>query len=218
MLVTHFTLAVSVCDDRGEGGGVAAGRDPAGCTGGGVGCGIRPGGNTHRVHRFSAATTSQAVVAAERSRIWAILTDPVLLPRLTPLLRRIEVVDGAAETADDGGIWRWHLAGLSVLGVGVSPVFTERMRFERGRRIDFSHDPPDGAVERTGAEGSYVLDDAPDGTRLAIELTLHVELPLSRLARPAVSGVMRATMAHMGDRFSANLLRHLSADGTARRR
>ena len=57
--------------------------------------------------RFSATTESEAVVAAERSRIWAVLTDPVLLPRLTPLLKKIET---------DGASWRWHLVGLSVLG------------------------------------------------------------------------------------------------------
>lgn len=169
--------------------------------------------NTRRVHRFSATTDSDAVVAADRSRIWTVLTDPVLLPRLTPLLRRIEVREG-----DPGvDLWRWHLVGLSVLGVGVSPVFTERMRFTDGRRIDFSHEPPAGAVERTGAEGSYLLEDATGGTRLFIELTLHVELPLSRLASPAVTGVMRATMQHMGDRFSANLLRHLGAGESPRR-
>ena len=58
--------------------------------------------------RFSATNTSQAVVAAPRADIWTVLTDPVQLPRLTPLLRRIDT---------DGDLWRWHLAGLSVLGV-----------------------------------------------------------------------------------------------------
>jgi uncharacterized protein YndB with AHSA1/START domain len=155
------------------------------------------------VNRFTAGTSSEAVVAADRDRIWTALTDPDLLPRLTPLLRRIEA---------DGDLWRWHLTGLSVLGVGVSPVFTERMRFTEGRRIDYSHEPPADTVERTGAEGCYALSDVPGGTMLTIDLTLHAELPLSRLARPAVSGVMRATMQAMGDRFSANLLNHLGAD------
>lgn len=159
------------------------------------------------MHRFSATTASHALVAAERTRIWAVLTDPVLLPRLTPLLRRIDA---------DGDLWRWHLVGLSVLGVGVSPVFTERMRFEERRRIDYSHEPPPGVVERTGARGSYRLDDDPGGTRLEIDLTLHVELPLSRLARPAVVGLMTATMQRMGERFSANLLRHLGVERAGR--
>jgi len=157
------------------------------------------------MNRFSATTTSEAVVAAERSRIWAVLTDPVMLPKLTPLLKKIDT---------DGERWRWHLVGLSVLGVGISPVFTERMIFDDGdgdgHRIDYTHEPPRGVVERTGAEGWYVLTDEPGGgTRLAISLELHVELPLSRLASPAVTTLMRATMQRMGDRFSANLLRHL---------
>lgn len=150
--------------------------------------------------RFAATTVSDAVVPAPRERIWDVLTDPVLLPRLTPLLRRIDV---------DGEHWRWHLSGLSVLGVGITPVFTERMAFREGERIEYTHAPPPGVVERAGAEGWYALADAQGGTRLTIRLTLCVDLPLSRLAAPAVRAVMGATMQAMGERFAANLLRHL---------
>lgn len=157
-------------------------------------------GTLEAVSRFSATNVSQAVVAAPRAAIWAALTDPVLLPQLTPLLRRIET---------DGDLWRWHLAGLTVLGVGISPVFTERMTFTEGRRIEYTHAPPAGTNERTGAEGWYDLTDTETGTLLEISLTLHVDMPISGLARPAVTVVMQQTMQQMGDRFSANLLRHL---------
>jgi hypothetical protein len=142
------------------------------------------------VARFSATTRNDIVLAVPRERIWAALVDPELLPRLTPLLRRIEV---------DGPFWRWHLAGLSVLGVGITPVFTERMVFYDGRGIGYTH----------------VLVDVPGGTHLAIELTLTVELPLSRLAAPAVRRIMTATMQRIGERFGANLLHHLGSDATA---
>lgn len=158
------------------------------------------------MHRFSTTRTSEIVVAAERNDIWAALTDPVLLARLTPLLQRIDA---------DGDVWRWHLAGVTVLGVGISPVFTERMRFEPGRRIDYAHEPPPGVTERTGADGWYSLVDAPGGTRLGIGLTLHVELPLSRLAAPAVVAAMNATLQRTGDRFTANLLDHLASPDRA---
>ena len=150
--------------------------------------------------RFSATNESEAVVAADRPAIWAVLTDPVLLPKLTPLLSRIET---------DGDLWRWHMVSLSVLGVGISPVFTERMTFDAEKRIDYTHEPPRGTTERTGAEGSYVLTEVQGGTHLAIGLTLCVDLPLSRLASPAVGLVMQQTLQRMGQRFSANLLRHL---------
>ena len=150
--------------------------------------------------RFSATTESVAVVAAERSVLWSVLIDPDLLPKLTPLLRRIET---------DGDLWRWHMVGLSVLGIGISPVFTERMTFDSEMRIDYTHEQPEGANERTGAEGSYVLADVEDGTHLAISLTLNVELPLPGLAGPAVRTVMQETMQRTGERFSANLLQHL---------
>ncbi|MFP5021253.1 SRPBCC family protein [Pseudonocardia phyllosphaerae] len=140
--------------------------------------------------------------------IWKVLTDPVVLPKLTPLLNRIEA---------DGDRWRWHMVRLAVLGVGIKPVFTERMVFTEGKSIDFTHDPPPGVTEWAGAEGHYTLTDAEpeaDGTpatHLQIALTLTVDMPLSRLAAPVVERTMRATMDATGDRFAANLLRHLHA-------
>ncbi len=150
--------------------------------------------------RFSSTTTTDAIVAAERSAIWAALTDPVILARLTPLLKRVVA---------NGDLWRWELGNLSILGTSVTPVFTERMVFTEGSRIDFHHEPPADAKERAGADGWYALDDRDTGTHLAISLTLHVDLPLSRLAAPAVQVVMKGAMQATGDRFGSNLEHHL---------
>lgn len=152
------------------------------------------------MNRFSATTESEAVVEADRMAIWDVLTDPVLLPKLTPLLTRIDT---------DGDLWRWHMMKIAALGVSIAPAFTERMHFTHGERIDYEHETPAGAVERTGADGWYVLTDVDGGTRLQISLTLHVELPLPKAAGPAVTRVMNSTMARTGDKFSANLLKHL---------
>jgi hypothetical protein len=160
-----------------------------------------PAARLDRVSAFTAGISGTAVVPAGRHRIWAALTDPQLLPKLTPLLVRIEA---------DGDLWRWHLMRISALGVGISPVFTERMRFQPMERIDYSHQPPPGSHEFAGVEGSYRLTEVPGGTRLAAELTMCVELPLPRAAAPAVQAVMRTTMARTRDRFSANLLRYLA--------
>lgn len=154
------------------------------------------------MNRFSATNESEAVVAADRAAIWAALTDPVLLPKLTPLLKSIDT---------DGDQWRWHMIRIAALGVSISPCFTERMRFEDGHRIEFAHEPPAGVREHAAAEGFYELTDVEGGTHLAIKLTLCVELPLPKLAAPAVSKVMGVTMAQTGERFSANLLKHLGA-------
>jgi carbon monoxide dehydrogenase subunit G len=170
-------------------------------------------GNIPDMTRFQATNESAAVVAAERGAVWDALTDPVLLPRLTPLLRGIDVDEG------DPTLWHWHLIRMSVLGVGVATTFTERMRFTDQQRIDYHHEPPPGAGERTGAEGIYQLRDVDGGTHLRIKLTLHVTLPLSRLAAPVVERTMATVMSRTGDRFAANLLRHLGVgepSGTAR--
>ena len=44
---------------------------------------------------------------------------------------------------------------------------------------------------------------------MSIDLGVSVDLPFSRVMRPAVEGGMRAVMALMGRRFAHNLLRHL---------
>jgi carbon monoxide dehydrogenase subunit G len=154
---------------------------------------------------FSATTDSEAVVAAEREAVWAALTDPVLLPKLTPLLRSIEA---------NGDVWRWEMSRVSVLGVTLSPCFTEQMTFDAPHRIEYTHAPPPGRTERTGADGWYELTEVTGGTRLRISLTLHVELPLARAARPAVTRVMKAVMMRTGERFATNLLKHLDVPAT----
>lgn len=150
---------------------------------------------------FEATVESEADISAPRADVWAALTDPVLLPRLTPLLSKIEV---------DGDKWRWHLMRIAALGVSVVPVFTETMTFDPQQRIDYRHTPA-GKRERAGAEGVYDLSDVDGGTHLVISLTLRVELPLPKAAARAVQRVMRTTMERTGERFSANLLRHLHA-------
>lgn len=152
------------------------------------------------MNRFEATNHSEAVVAADRGAIWAALTDPDVLPRLTPLLRSIDT---------DGDLWRWHLTRFTILGIGLAPCFSERMRFDAPHRIEYSHEPRSGRGEPAGADGWYELSDTTGGTRLEISLTMHVDLPLARAARPAVTGVMRSMMQRTGDRFATNLLHHL---------
>jgi hypothetical protein len=152
------------------------------------------------VNRFSATTESSAVVAADRAAIWAVLTDPVLLPKLTPLLERIDA---------EGDLWRWHMKRIAALGVAIIPSFDVRMKFQDHSRIDYEPNEPDGV----GPEGWYVLGDTDGGTELAISLTLHLDLPLPKASTRAVRKVMTTTMTRTGDRFSTNLSRHLGIDG-----
>ena len=156
------------------------------------------------VATFSSRNISVAVVPAARHRIWEVLADAATLASLTPLVTAIDA---------HGDVWTWHLRGISALGVSVTPTFTERMTFVDLSEIRFSHEPPDAKNERAGANGIYTLEAVDDGhTKLSVDITLCVELPLPRLARSAVQSTMGAMMQRTGDRFATNLYSRLSID------
>jgi carbon monoxide dehydrogenase subunit G len=151
------------------------------------------------VTAFTVSTSSEELVTSGRQEVWAALTDPELLARLTPYLRRIDA---------EGDRWTWHLVRIPLLGSMVSPSFTEVMTFDEPSRIDFVHDPA-RTDEQAGVEGRYLLEEVDAGTHLSIELAITVDLPFPKLARPAVQTAMRAVVAAMGARFAHNFVRHL---------
>lgn len=151
------------------------------------------------MNRFRAHNSSEANLRSAPDRVWDVLTDPELLPRLTPYLKRIEV---------DGDRWTWHLTRIPVMSATITPTFTEVMTFEEPTRIVFAHDPAK-TDERTGVEGTYLLTPAGSGTHVAIDLEIWCDLPLPRISRIAVETVMGGVVAAMGKRFAANMLRHL---------
>lgn len=155
---------------------------------------------------FSTRNDSMEAISAPVDRVWAAMTDPDLLARLTPLIDRID---------DLGDHWRWRLVGIGALGVEIAPCFTVAMTFEEPRLIRFEHDPPAGATERAGATGKYELIGFDNGTVLDIDMEMHVDLPLPRMSRGAVERVMGRTTQLGGDRFFTNLLAHLDAERVA---
>jgi carbon monoxide dehydrogenase subunit G len=149
--------------------------------------------------RFTASNKSSATLKSSRKDVWVALTDPELLPKLTPYLHRIDV---------DGDRWTWHVTKVPVLGKNIGSVFTEVMTFEEPKRIDFKHDP-ERTDEKTEVNGEYHLEDEGSGTRVSIDLGVSVELPFPKGMRRPVEGAISAVMAGMGKRFASNLLRHL---------
>ncbi len=150
---------------------------------------------------FSSSTTAEAVVPVARERVWEVLTDPDLVARLTPFISSI--------TTDGDDHWIWHMSGLTVLGKGFEATFTERMTLEEGKRIEFSHDPPQGQKERAGVHGWYALADHAEGVLLETSMEICVDLPLPRVSGGAVRTAMKGVIGQMGNRFSKNLLHHL---------
>jgi carbon monoxide dehydrogenase subunit G len=153
---------------------------------------------------FSSRNVSTAVLPVARERIWALVSDPDELTELTPLLRRID---------RRGDFWEWRLLGIEALGVSIAPSFTERMRFSAPHLIEFEHAPPLDRGELAGVDGSYRLDEIGESTtRLHIDITLCVELPLPRVARRVVERTIAATMQRTGDGFARNLCDRLDID------
>ena len=100
--------------------------------------------------RFTASNQSAATLKSSRKDVWAALTDPKLLPKLTPYLQRIDVEDDR---------WTWNVTKVPILGKSIGTTFTEVMTFEEPNRIAFTHDPR--AARRTsGVEGEYLLEEA----------------------------------------------------------
>lgn len=149
--------------------------------------------------RFTASKQSAATVRSSPKEVWAALTDPGLLPRLTPYLQRIDT---------DGDTWTWHVTRVPVLGKSIGSTFVERMHFDEPDRIAYAPHPehPD---QQTQVRGEYHLEGRDGGTRLSIDIEASVELPFPRVARVAVEGAMVTVMSGMGVAFSRNLLRHL---------
>lgn len=153
---------------------------------------------------FSSRNVSVSEVPAPVGDIWTLVSDAATLAELTPLVSSIDV---------DGEFWTWHLSGIEALGISVAPSFTEKMTFVEERSIVFGHQPKPGRKERAGAQGRYDLTPVGDqATRLKVDLTLHVELPLPKLSGAAVRKVMATTMTHTGKRFATNLYQRLGLD------
>ena len=149
--------------------------------------------------RFSASNASSATLTSSRADVWKALTDPELLPRLTPYLQRIDV---------DGDRWTWQMTRIPILGKSIGSTFTEVMTFDEPKRIGFDHDER-LTDQTTWVQGEYQLEDAGSGTRVSIDLGVTVELPFPRPMRRPVEAAMGTVMAGMGRVFARNLLRHL---------
>ena len=149
---------------------------------------------------FSASKRSTAVIPYPRAAVWDVLSDAGQVARMTPMVRSIE---------DHGDTWVWTLAPIQVMGKKIGLRFTELMEFEPAARIEYTHAPQD--QERAGVEGTYRLADSGSGTRLSIELGVHVDLPFPKLAKPAVQASMHGVLAAMGAGFAHNLDRQLRA-------
>lgn len=152
---------------------------------------------------FSATKTSEATVDHPRDLVWDVLTDPAAIARLTPMVRSI--------TAKDD-LWHWQLVNIPVLGQSFELGFTEAMTYEPKSAITFSHAPAGKGTERAGTNGRYDLNDASKGsTHLRIELSVTVDLPFPRLAKPAIQATMQGVLAAMGSGFGRSIEKELRA-------
>lgn len=161
------------------------------------------------VATFSATKTSEATVDHPRDLVWDVLTDPAAIARLTPMVRSITATDD---------LWHWQLVNIPVLGQSFELGFTEAMTYEPKSAITFTHAPAGNGTERAGTKGRYDLSDAGKGsTHLRIELTVTVDLPFPRLAKPAIQATMQGVLAAMGSGFGRSIEKELRTRAAPRR-
>jgi len=150
---------------------------------------------------FTATKTSEATVAHPRDLVWEVLTDPATVARLTPMVRSITA---------KGDLWHWQLVKIPVLGQSIELGFTEAMTFDPKSRITFAHSPQGKESERAGTDGRYDLRDEGKGsTHLRIELSVTVDLPFPRLAKPVIQATMQGVLATMGSGFARSIEKEL---------
>ena len=99
--------------------------------------------------RFTASNKSDATLKSSRKDVWVALTDAELLPKLTPYLNRIDVVDDR---------WTWHVTKVPILGKSIGSTFTEVMTFDEPKQIGFdarprAHRGDDGGQRRVPPRG-----------------------------------------------------------------
>ncbi|WP_432476811.1 SRPBCC family protein [Nocardioides sp. GXQ0305] len=153
---------------------------------------------------FSGRRHDVAEVPHPVEAVWELLVDPDQIARMTPLVHSIEV--------DEQERWVWHLHKVPLLGRGVDLTMTQEMDFTPTSRIDFRH-PPLGPRSRAGAEGHYLLAPVHGATRLEIDLTVRVQLPVPGVTRAAVQPAIHGVLVQMGHRFATNLLAELRRRG-----
>ena len=152
--------------------------------------------------RFEHTVDSVVELSASRDQVWEALSDPAVLCKLAPLVHRID---------PDGDMWHWQLARIAGLGSSITPSFTEKMTFDDGRRIAYTHQPPPGKHEWAGAEGAYELSDIDGGTRVSISFTISSSWRCPGSRNRPYTASMKATMGRAAGQFATNLLRHLGA-------
>ncbi|PRY57046.1 carbon monoxide dehydrogenase subunit G [Knoellia remsis] len=153
---------------------------------------------------FRATKRSDATVQHPRDRVWEILTDPAAVARLTPMVRSITATDD---------LWHWQLVSIPVLGQSFALDFTERMTYDPKSSITFAHAPQ--GEERAGTDGRYDLRESgtasSPATDLSIDLTVSVDLPFPKLAKPAIQTTMQGVLAAMGAGFARSIEKELTA-------
>jgi uncharacterized protein YndB with AHSA1/START domain len=107
------------------------------------------------------------VIAADRDAVWRVVSDPHHLPRWWPKVARVEDVD----ERERGAGTRWTEVLETSSGKGVRAEFRCR-RAREHEELEWEQeieDTPFAKVFKTSVT-TISLDDAPDGTRVTLEL------------------------------------------------
>lgn len=153
-----------------------------------------------------ARVTRSRVIAAERGRVWSLVSDPHSLPRWWPRTIRVEDVHG------EGAGARWTSVLETDRGAGVRADFrcTSSHRGElRSWEQEIEATPFERILRRAAVE--VELQPAASGTRVTLS-TDEILRGLSRLGSPLMRGAARRRLDEALDGIERALVARGGAD------
>lgn len=136
-----------------------------------------------------------AVLDAERPRVWERLSDVSRLDRLMPDVDAYDEVEHG---------WRWQLEARRVIGYRIQPRFTVTYDLSPPERLAFAHVSGERG-DTAGSDGAFTLRPVGDGTEVAFELSVRIDVDVPSFLRGPVRQILRDEVREMVDGFLANL-------------
>ena len=106
--------------------------------------------------------------------------------------------------------YTWFFKPIGAFGVSVQIKYTNHYTCDPERRsIEWVSR---GEGETAGADGSWTIEPAGDGTKITLKNVFHAQLPAPRLMRRPVEAFVASQNGQMIDKYLANIQRSFAGE------